>query len=98
MGDGKNTPSEGNSLKKYVSPQKSSEKKAQKEQLKSEVQIKSTAVTEAALSLTKKISELLGEIESKPLKSLEKKDKEKITQSYEKLVLRIVKEINNSSR
>jgi len=98
MGDGKNTPSEGNSLKKYVSPQKSSEKKAQKEQLKSEVQIKSTAVTEAALSLTKKISELLGEIESKSLKSLEKKDKEKITQSYEKLVLRIVKEINNSRR
>lgn len=98
MGDGKNTSSEGNSLKKYVSPQKSSEKKAQKEQLKSEVQIKPTAVTEAALSLTKKINDLLGEIESKPLKLLEKKDKEKLTQSYEKIVLRIVKEINNSRR
>lgn len=75
MGEGKNTSSEGNSLKKYVSPQKSSEKKAQKEQLKSEVQIKSAAVTEAALSLTKKINDLLGEIESKPLKLLENKIK-----------------------
>src|SRR3989337_2088479 len=98
MSEEKGTNPEGQYSKKPVSGQKSSEKKAQKEQLKSEVQIKSTAVTEAALSLTKKINELLGEIESKPLKSLETKDKEKITQSYEKLVLRIVKEINNSRR
>lgn len=98
MGEEKNTSSEGNSSKKYVSPQKSSEKKTQKGQLKSEVQTKFTAVTDATLSLTKKINDLLGEIESKPLKSLEKKDKEKLTQSYEKIVLRIVKEINNSRR
>ena len=50
------------------------------------------------LSLVKKVDDMLGEVESKPIKSFEKKEQEKLLQSYEKLISKMVREINNSRR
>ena len=96
MSEEKGTNPEGQSSKKPVSGQKSSEKKPQKEQPKSVAQPKSAAATVYASLLTKKIDDFVHEIENKPLKSYEKKEREKILQGYEKLILKMVKEINNS--
>jgi len=48
------------------------------------------------VSIIKKIDDTRAEIEGNPLKSFEKKDKEKLIQSYEKLISRLVWEINHS--
>lgn len=59
---------------------------------------KSVVIVKPELSLIKKIDDIAGEIESKPIKSFEKKEQEKLLQSYEKLISKIVREINNSRR
>ena len=96
MSDGKNTNAEGQPLKKSVTGQKSPTKKPQKEQPKPVAQTKSTVDAGYSLSLIKKIDEIGEEIENKPLKSFEKKEREKIVQSYERLIFKMVREINNS--
>lgn len=98
MGEERNTIPEGQSSKKSVSSQKSSIKKPQKEKPKTEVLPKSVNIVTAELSLVKKIDDMVGEIESNPIKSFEKKGQEKLLQSYEKLISRMVREINNSRR
>lgn len=96
MNEEKNTTAEGQSLKKSVPGQKSSAKKPQKGKLKPDVQPKSVEEVKPALSLAKKIDNMMEEIESKPIKSFEKKEQEKLLQSYEKLISKMVREINNS--
>lgn len=86
------------SSKKSASSQKSPDKKLQKEKSKSEILPKSVSVVKPELSLVKKIDDMLGEIESKPIKSFEKKEQEKLLQSYERLIFKMVREINNSRR
>ena len=98
MGEEKNTTTEGQSSKKSLSSQKSPAKKPQKEKLKPDVQAKSVEDVKPALSLIKKIDDIVEEIESKPIKSFEKKEQEKLLQSYEKLISKMVREINNSRR
>ena len=96
MSEGKNKNSESQPSKKFVTGQKSPAKLPQKEQPKPVAQTKSTVDAGASLSLIKKIDEIGEEIENKPLKSFEKKEREKIVQSYEKLIFKMVREINNS--
>lgn len=98
MSEGKSTAIDGKSSKKSVSSQKSPARKPQHEKLKPDVQTKSGDDMKSALSLAKKIDEMAGEIESKPIKSFEKKEQEKLLLSYEKLIAKIVREINNSRR
>jgi len=98
MSEEKNTTVEGQSSKKSLSSQKSPAKKPQKEKPKSEVLPKSVEEVKPALSLAKKIDGIAEEIESKPIKSFEKKEQEKLLQSYEKLISKMVREINNSRR
>lgn len=98
MREEKNTTTQVQSSKKSASSQKSSDKKPQKEKSKSEVLPKSVSVVKPELSLVKKIDDMLGEIESKPIKSFEKKEQEKLLQSYERLIFKMVREINNSRR
>ncbi|HHT9130188.1 MAG TPA: hypothetical protein ACFYEC_04920 [Candidatus Brocadiaceae bacterium] len=98
MSEEKGTSSDNLSSKKSVSSQKPAAQKPQKERLKSDVKTVSSENTRTALPLIKKISDIIEEIEKKPLKSYEKKEQEKILQSYEKLILKMVKEINNSRR
>jgi hypothetical protein len=57
---------------------------------------KSTVAVSSSVSLIKKADEVGEEIETKPLKSFEKKEREKIIQSYERLIFKLVREINNS--
>ncbi|HHT9159224.1 MAG: hypothetical protein A3G70_07940 [Planctomycetes bacterium RIFCSPLOWO2_12_FULL_39_13] len=94
----KGTSPEGQSSKKFVSGQKSSERKPQKEQPKIFVQPKPATDIGYASLLSKKIDDFVQEIEGKPLKSFEKKDQQKILESYEKLIFKVVREINNSRR
>lgn len=96
MNEGKNATTEGRSSKKSVSGQKPSAKKAQKERVVSDVQTKTVEEVRSALSLAKKIDDIMEEIESKPIKSFEKKEQEKLRQAYEKLISKMVREINNS--
>ena len=96
MSEDKNKNSEGRPSKKSVPGQKSPAKLPQKEQPKPVVPAKSTVVVGSSVSLIKKADEVGEEIETKPLKSFEKKEREKIVQSYEKLIFKIVREINNS--
>jgi len=98
MGEEKNTTTEGQPTKKSTSSQKSPAKKSQKERPKPEAQIKSVEDTSPASSLVKKIDDIMEEIESKPIKSFEKKEQERLIQSYEKLIFKMVREINNSRR
>ena len=98
MREEKNTTTQVRSSKKSASNQKPPNKKPQKEKSKSEVLPKSVSVVKPELSLVKKIDDMLGEVESKPIKSFEKKEQEKLIQSYEKLISRLVREINNSRR
>ena len=98
MSEQKSIIPEGNSSKKSVAGQKSSEKKPQKELHKSDTQTKTVVGTEYAPLLAKKIDEFVHEIESRPLKNLEKKDQQKLLESYEKLIFKVVREINNSRR
>ncbi len=49
-----------------------------------------------AVSLVKKIDEIVEEIEGSPLRSFAKTEQEKLLQSYEKLISKMVREINNS--
>lgn len=96
MSEEKNTTAEGQSSRKSVSSQKSPAKKPQKEKLKPDAQPRSVEEEKPALSLAKKIDDMMEEIESKPIKSFEKKEQEKLLQSYEKLISKMVREINNS--
>ena len=96
MNEGKNKNSESQHSKKFVPGQKSPAKLHQKEQPKPEVPTKSTVAAGTSLSLIKKADEVGEEIENKPLKSFEKKEREKIVQSYERLIFKMVREINNS--
>ncbi|GAN34984.1 MAG: hypothetical protein DYG83_06635 [Candidatus Brocadia sp. AMX2] len=96
MSEGKNTTAEGQSSKRSVSSQKSSAKKTQKERVKPDVQAKSVEEVKSAFSLAKKVDDMAEEIEGKPIKSFEKKEQEKLLQSYEKLISKMVREINNS--
>lgn len=98
MSEEKDTTTEGQSSKKSVSGQKSPAKKPQKEKVKPDVQPKPVEEVKPALSLVKRIEDIVEEIESKPLKSFEKKEQEKLLQSYEKLISKMVREINNSRR
>ena len=96
MSEDKNKNSEGRPSKKSVPGQKSPAKLPQKEQPKPVVPAKSNVVVGSSVSLIKKIDEIGEEIENKPLKSFEKKEREKIVQSYERLIFKMVREINNS--
>lgn len=96
MSEGKNTTAEGQSSKRSVSSQKSSAKKTQKERVKPDVQAKSVEEVKSAFSLAKKVDDMVEEIEGNPIKSFEKKEQEKLLQSYEKLISKMVREINNS--
>lgn len=97
MNEAKNINAEGQSSKRPVSGQKPPDKKPQKEKLKQpDIQTKSGEEMKPSLSLARKIDDMVGEIELKPIKSFEKKDQEKLLQSYEKLIFRMVREINNS--
>ncbi len=98
MREEKNTTTQVRSSKKSASSQKFPDKKPQKEKSKSEVLPKSVSVVKPELSLVRKIDDMLGEVESKPIKSFEKKEQEKLLQSYEKLISKMVREINNSRR
>ena len=98
MGEEKNITTEGQPAKKSMSSQKSPAKKSQKERPKSEAQTKSAEDTSPASSLVNKIDVIVEEIESKPIKSFEKKEQERLIQSYEKLIFKMVREINNSRR
>lgn len=98
MSEEKKTSSDNLSSKKSVSSQKPAAKKSPKEQLKSDVKTVSSDDTKPVLPLIKKINDIIEEIENKSLKSYEKKEQEKILQAYEKLILKMVKEINNSRR
>ncbi|MCF6158900.1 MAG: hypothetical protein E3K32_10080 [wastewater metagenome] len=95
MSEEKNT-TEGQPAKKSASRQKSPGKRPKKEEQKTETQMKPAA--ESALPLTRKIDEIINEIESKPLKSLEKGERDKLLQLYERLILKMVREINSSRR
>ncbi|MFN3531839.1 MAG: hypothetical protein ACK41Q_04895 [Candidatus Brocadia sp.] len=96
MNEEKNTTDEGRTSKKSVSGQKPSTKKPQKERVVSGLQTQPIEEAKPALSLAKKIDDIAEEIESKPIKSFEKKEQEKLLQSYEKLISKMVREINNS--
>lgn len=98
MGEEKNIIPGGQSSKKSVSSQRSFAKKPQKEKPKPEVLPKSVVVVKPELSLIKRIDDMVEEIEGKPIKSFEKKEQEKLLQSYEKLISKMVREINNSRR
>lgn len=93
----KKVPMESKSSKRSTPSQKSSAKKPQKERIKSEA-AKKPVDTETSLSLLQKIDDISEEIEKNPLKSFEKKDQEKLFRSYEKLIQKIVQEINKSRR
>lgn len=94
MGDEKNMIPERKSSKKSAAVQKPSAKKNQKEKTMPEA--KSPASSVSSSSLMAVINEIGGKIENAPLKSFERKDREKIVQSYEKLIFKMVREINNS--
>lgn len=97
MNETKNSNAAGQSSKRPVSGQKPSDKKSQKEKLKQpDTLAKSGEDKNPASSLAKKIDDMIGEIDGLPIKSFEKKDQGKLLQSYEKLISRIVREINNS--
>lgn len=97
MSEGKNTTAEGQSSKRSVSSQKIfCKKKPKKERVKPDVQAKSVEEVKSAFSLAKKVDDMAEEIEGKPIKSFEKKEQEKLLQSYEKLISKMVREINNS--
>ena len=96
MSEGKNTNAEDQLSKKFVTGQKSPAKKPQKVQPKPVAQTKPNVDVVSSFSLIKKVDEVGEEIESKPLKSFEKKEREKIIQSYERIIFKMLREINNS--
>lgn len=96
MNEAKNSNPEGKYSKRPVSGQKPPDKKPLKEKSKPDIQPKSGEDINPALSLAKKIDDVIGEIEIKPIKSFEKKEQGKLLQAYEKLISRIVREINDS--
>lgn len=95
MSEEKDIAAESPSSKKSASRQRPPVKKLKKEEAKAETKTK-PANTELALSLESKIDEIIHEIEGKPLKSLERNNREKLIQSYERLIFTLVREINNS--
>jgi hypothetical protein len=97
MSEEKNSTTKGMPLKKSASSQTSSNRKSKKEPMK-EIQTTPTADTEPALSLIKRIGEIVHQIENMPLKSIGKGSREKLLQSYEKLILKMVREINSSRK
>lgn len=98
MSEEKNTALEGQSPKKSASRQKPLVKKPKKEQTIPDTQTKSLPDAESAASFVKKIHEIADKIEEKPIKSFEKKEQAEIIKSYEKLICKMVREINNSRR
>ncbi|MBI2469954.1 MAG: hypothetical protein HYV59_01750 [Planctomycetes bacterium] len=96
MGEVKNTNAEGQPSKKSLAGQKSPAKKPQKEQPKPPVQSKSPVSVGSSSALVTRIDEIVKEIENMPLKSVEKREREKFLQSYERLIFTMVREINNA--
>ena len=96
MGNEKNMIPERKSSKKSATVQKPSAKINQKEKIMPEAKSKSPACSVSSSSLMAVINEIGEKIEHSPLKSFEKKDREKIVQSYERLIFKMVREINNS--
>lgn len=96
MGDDKNMIPERKSTKKSAAVQKSFAKKNQKEKTMPEAKSKSPASSVSSSSITAVINEIEEKIENAPLKSFERKDREMIVQSYERLIFKMVREINNS--
>lgn len=97
MNEAKNINAEGQSSKRPVSGQKPPDQKPQKGKLKQpDIQTKPREETSPSLSLARKIDDIIGEIEVMPIKSFEKKEQGKLLQAYEKLISRMVREINNS--
>ncbi|MGQ3683615.1 MAG: hypothetical protein ACUBOA_01115 [Candidatus Loosdrechtia sp.] len=97
MNEEKNVTDKGIPLKKSVSGKTSSNRRSKKEHAK-EVKLTSADDTESALSLIKRIDEIVSEVENTPLKSFGKNNRTKLLQSYENLVLKMVKEINRSRK
>lgn len=94
MSEEKNTPAAGQASKKSASLLKPSAKKTKKVQSKSEPLPKANVNTKSETLLSKKVNDLLLEIANKPLVSFEKKEQAGIIQSFEKLILKMVREIN----
>lgn len=94
MSEKKNTPAVGQPSKKPASPLKTSVNKLKKEPLKTEPPVKINAGTEREILLSKKIDDFLDEVTNKPLVSFEKKEQTKLIQAYEKLIFKMVREIN----
>ena len=69
--------------------------KPQKENQKSAAQAKSADAL-PAVTLAGKIECIADEIRNNPIKSFDKKDRTSLIQSYEKLIARVVREINYS--
>lgn len=96
MSEEKNTTTHGQSAHKSSSSQKYQGKKPQKEQTKAHAQTQTSPLTGKVMSFAKKIEDFGTEIENTPLKSFDKKDQSGILQSYEKLITKMIREINKS--
>lgn len=94
MSEEKNTPAVGQASKKSASPLKHSAKKKKKEQSKTEPLAKVNVSAEPEIVLSEKIHDLLDVVTNKPLASFEKKEQAMLIQSYEKLIFKMVREIN----
>ncbi|HHT9111269.1 MAG TPA: hypothetical protein ACFYDZ_08955 [Candidatus Brocadiaceae bacterium] len=94
MSEQKNTSVVGQPSKKPASTLKPSANKAKKEQSKTEPPAKINVNAVPEILLSKKIDELLDEVSNKPLISVEKKERAKLIQAYEKLIFKMVREIN----
>lgn len=94
MSEQKNTSVVGQPSKKSASPLKSPAHKAKKEQSKTEPTARTNISTVPEKFLSKKIDDLLDEVSNKPLVSFEKKEQAKLVQAYEKLIFKMVREIN----
>ncbi len=94
MSEQKNTSVIGQPSKKSASPLKSPAHKAKKEQSKTELPAKTNVNAVPEILLSKKIDDILDEVSNKPLTSFEKKEQAKLIQAYEKLIFKMVREIN----
>ncbi|MBM4053190.1 MAG: hypothetical protein FJ264_00660 [Planctomycetes bacterium] len=95
----KNKSTPGGQPKKSTSREKSSAKKSRiiKEDIQESDLSKSPLFDKTSpSSISAMIDNLLTEIEKHPLKLIDKKDKETVFKSYEKLIRILVKEINSS--
>ncbi len=95
MSEEKNVNNEGQSSKKSSYGRKKPAQKPQKENQKSAAQAKSADAL-PAVTLAGKIECIADEIRNNPIKSFDKKDRPSLIESYEKLIVRVVREINYS--